>query len=1595
MERFNSMFLILQKLPSAILRTFFVFITFLVANTFTSSAFSWAAISDIVFTAVKSTPHVTSTELDKADSPGIDYAPTGTNSVEGCGNTWLNVKDEITGVQIGDLDITGNKITIEAKVNRTLPYDPSFKGGDIVSKHSDPGDDNYLMRANGAEITTSNGFFATPDVCDIELNKTYHIALVYDGSVLKFYRNGFLLSQIPCTGNLVTNNWQTAIATTGDVSSPYPADFLGLIDEVRIWNIARTQDQLRSYMNESLPNPSAQNGLMAYYTFDDLLNKQGNASWNGKILGSATIKNNNPTCQNFIADSCEVIVIPPIIVNADFSIPDTVCVNEPFKIKNITTGATNFYWNFCVADINQTPVGTNLGNLGNELSSPVFMDLAQDDNGDYYGFSINHIPGELIRYKFGSSYLNNPTVENLGNYGGAIPNQAEGLQIVKSGGTWYIVIVGGGNVLNNSSPRVVTLNFGASLGSSSSTGSNWGNKGKLSQPIDLHVFQEGNNWYGFTVNAVNNTITRFDFSKGFDVAPTAVNLGGFGMLSYPDGIFVINDNGYWRAFVTNSTNESLTRLDFGNSLLNTPTAVDLGNPNGQLYNPRDILIIKFCGETVGFVVNANSDELIRLDFTNGLDQMPVAVNLGNMGNLNVPHSLSKLFRVGSDLFSFITNVGNNSITRLQFSGCNNSSTPNSSDSIPLPITYNTPGIYNINLMVDEGLSTQTSVCKTIVVKDCLIECDVNPEFSFTLDSCDTRQVHFKNGTPGADSVSWDFGDGAMANTADPTHTFTNYGNYIVKLVIVTAGGCKDSVIKNISLQLVNDNIIVTNDTIVCPQTNLQLKAIPALSYCWYPVAGLSNPAIINPIATVSQNTTYYLTSQSYGNNLITNGDFSGGNNNFTSSYSFSSSGLPASVYFVGKDPVSWNPGMTPCSDHTSGNGNMMLVNGSEESDAIVWSQTIAVAKNTNYAFSTWLQTITTINPAKLQFSINGIPLGSMINANNSSCIWDRFYTLWNSGDNTTAEISIINKNTSFSGNDFALDDISFAELIIKQDSIKINIAQPPVVSLGPDTTICELDSVMLNAGNPGSTYLWQDGSTKQTISANDTGVYIVQVTNENGCVAKDSFELSTHASMQLSITSDTTICTGSNITLSANANNAQTYLWIPSTTLSNAGINNPIAFPVDTTLYRVNVSDIYGCKASDSVWVNVAPLPTVAILADTVICAGESTQLSTNATNALNYVWSPSLGLSDNNSAAPVATPASSMQYIVTVNTQYGCIAEDSVNITVNSLPALAAGTMDPLICIGNSTTIAATSPTAVSYNWFPSLGLTGPANATTLATPVSSTSYYVQATDINGCSALDSVMVSVKEKPVFAVDPPTTGICTGETVVLTASGGDTYAWSPSATLSDPNSAITVAAPIVTTTYKAIITDNICAITDSVFATVSITSLSTVNVTKSNDIDCIIGTTLLQATGGVTYNWFPNKYLSDSTIANPVAAPLENTTYYAQVTNAGGCSGIDSVTVYVFKGSVENGYKLPTAFTPNNDGNNDCFGVRKWGTLGSLDLSIYNRWGTLVFHSNNPSNCWDGTYKGQLQPPGAYVYQVRAQALCGTVYRKGTVVLIR
>jgi hypothetical protein len=166
-------------------------------------------------------------------------------------------------------------------------------------------------------------------------------------------------------------------------------------------------------------------------------------------------------------------------------------------------------------------------------------------------------------------------------------------------------------------------------------------------------------------------------------------------------------------------------------------------------------------------------------------------------------------------------------------------------------------------------------------------------------------------------------------------------------------------------------------------------------------------------------------------NLIANGDFSAGNSGFGSGYSFAAADdcMPPGVYDIVLQPIDCHPYWASFGDHTSGDGYMMTINGADIANVQVWSDTVSVVPETQYYFSTWIASSHPTSPAMLDFSINGASIGTTFAAAATTGLWQQFYTSWYSGVNTTAQLSLVNQNTIFYGNDFALDDIVFDTIV--------------------------------------------------------------------------------------------------------------------------------------------------------------------------------------------------------------------------------------------------------------------------------------------------------------------------------------------------------------------------------------------------------------------------------------------------------------------------------------------------------------------------------------------------------------------------------------
>jgi gliding motility-associated-like protein len=398
---------------------------------------------------------------------------------------------------------------------------------------------------------------------------------------------------------------------------------------------------------------------------------------------------------------------------------------------------------------------------------------------------------------------------------------------------------------------------------------------------------------------------------------------------------------------------------------------------------------------------------------------------------------------------------------------------------------------------------------------------------------------------------------------------------------------------------------------------------------------------------------------------------------------------------------------------------------------------------------------------------------------------------------------------------------------------------------------------------------------------------------------------------------------------------------------------------------------------------------TLAVSPDQTICAGQSITL--NASGGTLFNWSPSTGLSNPAIANPVATPSTTTTYNVITSTPQGCSAQGPVTISVNPSPALSI-TGPNRVCIGHSDTLTVSGATTYSWSANQQVIAAGP---TLITSPGASSWFYATGAAADGCTATDSINVTVKPLPVFNADAASSLVCINDTVLLTASGGDQYAWQSASGQPLGNSDTVLVTPGGNTEYQVQITDNLCQLSRTIEIPITVKDLPDIQATSSNDITCTVTQATLNATGGISYEWTPAPGISNLNSANPVVSPTQTTTFHVKGTGANGCSNIDSVNVKVDFNSEFNHFPVASAFTPNNDGKNDCFGLRNWPQIGTIEFSVYNRWGTRIFYTTDVNQCWDGTYRGTPQPAGTYVYEIKAAGLCGTAFRTGTVILVR
>ncbi|MFC2111310.1 PKD domain-containing protein, partial [Bacteroidota bacterium] len=458
---------------------------------------------------------------------------------------------------------------------------------------------------------------------------------------------------------------------------------------------------------------------------------------------------------------------------------------------------------------------------------------------------------------------------------------------------------------------------------------------------------------------------------------------------------------------------------------------------------------------------------------------------------------------------------------------------------------------------------------------------------------------------------------------------------------------------------------------------------------------------------------------------------------------------------------------------------------------------------------------------------------------------------------------------------------------------------PNVSVTSNSSNICFGDSVTLTASNAVN-YIWSpvlnlNNNTGTTVKASPPAstLYFVTGTDNNGCSKTDSINIIVNPLPILTSTpSSSTICAGDSINLSVSG--ASTYSWSPAIGLNTTIGASVIANPSTTTTYTVIGTDVNNCSNTAMVVANVNQLPNVTISSGTnVICIGDSVVL--NANGATSYSWSPTATLNSGTGASVVANPLSTTTYNVVGTDNIGCVNTSNISITVNSSPIVNASTNLYSICYGETTILNASG--ASSYLWSPSTSLNSSTASSVLASPNSSTIYQLTGTDNNGCANSDTVSVTVKALPVLTTNPAAPSLCTGDTVLVSVSGANTYSWSPGAGLSSTSGASVSVFPIVTANYSIIGTSNGCV--DTLNLLVNVNPTLTISVSPASPSVCLGDSVTLIASGANSFSWSPSTGLSSTTGSTIKASPIVNTTYNVIGSNSSGCFNDTSFSITV------------------------------------------------------------------------------------------------
>lgn len=968
----------------------------------------------------------------------------------------------------------------------------------------------------------------------------------------------------------------------------------------------------------------------------------------------------------------------------------------------------------------------------------------------------------------------------------------------------------------------------------------------------------------------------------------------------------------------------------------------------------------------------------------------------------------------------------------EFGDGNTSTAPNPTH------TYATNGVYNVKLTVTNGGCTHTASANTIIAF-------VNPVITVTDTAfCKYSDVVYSinNIIPSVvNSYIWDFGDGTILsgnNLSTVTHQYTTSGNVTPTVIINDIVGCSDTLTLQPPIKIFGPVANFTN---------------PA-GTCINGVIGFSNTSTTDGIHNITQLIWNYgdgaidtLTAPPYNHQYNSEGFFNVKLKVFDDFGCYDTLIKPNAVQitkpiagFYTNDTLKCANSNIPFQDTSKGVSLTHLWSFSDGTTSTQQNAIKSFALQGQYSVSLKVTDIfgcidTLVKPLYIRVA-NSVADFNFLQGDTLGLCYPFLIEVANLSANTS------NVNWSFGDNGFSnLDTPSHiyataGKYILKLKAFGfgncVDSTQKEIVVRGPVGTFdysplqfCSPTTVNFVAHTKNNaTFVWDfaDGVIVLTADSvishvyNSPGIFrpgIIMI-DSAGCqvpiLGADTVRVADVStlikvpqtqfcdSVQLSFLDSTVVL---NDTLA-------TYLWNFGDGITS-NLQNPIHFYNQTGSYTITlkVTTNLGCTDTDTLNapIHVVKTPQIAIGGDSVSCINSLLQFNGDIilsdTNTLSWQWNLANG-NTSNLKNPVAQQYSTAGNYIVKAIAYnvaGCADTVSKNIVIHGLPNISAG-IDTFVCKGKTIKLAATGGSSYVWDTNPTLSCINCASP--IVNTINTATYKVTGTSNVGCKNTDSVLVTVIEPFVLSVSL-NDSICIGNSTPLQAIASvDKFQWQPTTGLNNANIPNPIATPNVTTAYMVIAKDNKNCFADTGIVEIAVFPIPQFNIVESF-IQSNVGNTVPLVTTNSSdinkWNWIPSQWLSCNDCPSPNASITDKIKYVAEVSNAGGCTARDEVTIE----PLCNDYNvfIPNTFSPNNDGVNDVFYPRGKGLFTVRNITIFNRWGEIVFNkrninANNATDGWDGSFNGKQLSADVYVYTIEVVCANSKVLNlKGNITLLR